>query len=181
MMLRAYFDDSGTHGNSEVVVMGGLIGSVEQWERFEHAWAAKLADPLPGYGKPPLRMFHLSTCNAGGSEFADYRDAEQDAVIHDFRQIIIDAGLTSTASAIDRKAWDELITGNYRKVMDEPLSACFVNCIESGRKLFRILPIPSSSRDWYLSGRPFSTYHASQIHLAAAARTVHCQTPPQCA
>jgi hypothetical protein len=131
MMLRAYFDDSGSHGNSEVVVMGGLIGSVEQWERFEHAWAAKLADPLPGYGKPPLRMFHLSPCNSGVGEFADYTDGEQDAVIHDFRQIIIDAGLTSTASAIDRKAWDELITGNYRKVMGESLSACLMNCIDN--------------------------------------------------
>jgi hypothetical protein len=90
MMLRAYFDDAGTHQNSNVVVIGGLIGTEAQWERFERAWAAKLADPLPDAGKPPLRMFHLSGC-AGrwpGSEFADYSDAEQDAVSHDFRQII---------------------------------------------------------------------------------------------
>jgi hypothetical protein len=103
MMLRAYFDDSGTHSSSGVV-MGGLIGTVEQWDRFERAWAAKLADPLPGCGKPPLKTFHLSAC-AGRwprSGFEDYTDAEQDAVIHDFRQIILDCMLTSTASAIDR-------------------------------------------------------------------------------
>jgi hypothetical protein len=74
MMIRGYFDDSGTHGNSSVVVLGGLIGNVEQWERFEIAWAARLADPLPGYNKPPLPMFHLSACNARapGSGFEDY-------------------------------------------------------------------------------------------------------------
>src|SRR5947209_3862900 len=96
MLLRAYFDDSGTHGNSEVVVMGGLIGTVEQWDRFEAAWAAKLACPLEG--KPPLKKgFHLSACNARDGEFSHYSDAEQDALIHAFRQIIIDCMLTSTA------------------------------------------------------------------------------------
>jgi hypothetical protein len=35
VILRAYFDDAGTHDDSDVTVMGGLIGSVDQWERFE--------------------------------------------------------------------------------------------------------------------------------------------------
>ena len=35
VMLRAYFDDSGTHGGSPVTGMGGLIGTVAQWEKFE--------------------------------------------------------------------------------------------------------------------------------------------------
>jgi len=131
MMLCAYFDDSGTHADSDVVVMGGLIGTVEQWDRFERAWAARLADPLPGCGKPPLKMFHLSACSnrrpKGG--FEDYSDAEQDAVIHDFRQIILDCMLTSTATAIDRRAWDELIVGPYRDVLGSAITQCFADCI----------------------------------------------------
>jgi hypothetical protein len=111
LILRAYFDDSGTHSGSDVAVMGGLIGTSEQWERFELAWAEKLANPLPESGKPPLRMFHLGACNARADEFAGYRDAEQDAVIHDFRQIIINARLTSLAMAMDKQAWDELVVG----------------------------------------------------------------------
>jgi hypothetical protein len=46
-MLLAYFDDSGTHGNSEIVVMAGFVGTEEQWKIFEKAWSKKLSEPLP--------------------------------------------------------------------------------------------------------------------------------------
>jgi hypothetical protein len=125
--IGAYFDDAGTHADSEFVVVGGLLGTLEQWEAFEHQWAAKLRAPLPG--KPPLRMFHLSHCNAGEGEFATYTPAEQDAVTHDFRRIIIDAKLTSTSSAVDRRAWDELVVGPYRALLGSALGACAGNCV----------------------------------------------------
>src|SRR5215472_6623878 len=102
VILRAYLDDAGTHARSDVTVMGGLIGTVEQWEKFEAAWIARLADPLPGYGKPPLRMFHLNHCvrHWPKSEFEHYSDTESAALRHDFRQIIIDAKLTGVAAAV---------------------------------------------------------------------------------
>jgi hypothetical protein len=53
-MLRAYFDDSGTHASSEVILIGGLIGTIAQWDQFEAAWAAKLAQPLAD--KPRLAL-----------------------------------------------------------------------------------------------------------------------------
>lgn len=125
--LKGFFDDSGTHDDSDVVVIGGLIGTVGQWEQFETAWAAKLAAPLPG--KPALKMFHLSHCAAGDGEFKSYSGPERDAVTHDFRKIIIDAKLTSIASAIDRKAWDELVVGPYRQVLGDAVDICAENCI----------------------------------------------------
>jgi hypothetical protein len=128
VLLRAYFDDSGTHAGSDVVVLAGLIGTEAQWDLFKRRWAEKLACPLPG--KSALKGFHLSACNARDGEFKGYSDAEQDAVIHDFRQIIIDSKLTSIATAIDKRAWDKLIVGPIRNVLGEPLVVCFVNCID---------------------------------------------------
>jgi hypothetical protein len=130
LFVRGYFDDAGTHADSEVVVIGGLFGVRQQWEKFEEEWQVRLNDPLPGYGKPPLKKFHLSHCNARVEEFADYSDAEQNAVIHDFRQIIIDAQLASVATAIDRRAWDELVVGPYRRILGEPLGSCMIQCVD---------------------------------------------------
>jgi hypothetical protein len=127
-MMHAYFDDSGTHSNSRVVVVGGLCGTDDQWQDFNEKWLAKLAEPLPG--KPRLRMFHLSHCNAGKGEFINYTEAEQDAVTHDFRQIVIGAGLQSTAWGIDRLAWDDLVTGIHRDRLGEPLPYCAEQCLE---------------------------------------------------
>ncbi|MGH7193684.1 MAG: hypothetical protein ACREJM_09145 [Candidatus Saccharimonadales bacterium] len=128
VMLRAYFDDSGTHQNSDVILIGGLIGTREQWDKFEAAWAAKLAEPLPS--KPRLRRFHLSECNACDGDFAAYSRAESDAVIHDFRQIIIDAKLIGTALAIDRRAWNEFIVGDsLLRNFGDPVAACVERCL----------------------------------------------------
>jgi hypothetical protein len=102
LMLRAYFDDSGSHPDSEVVVVGGLIGNPAQWDEFERKWAALLAAPLPG--KPPLKRFHLSACNAQDKEFSGYNETECDAITHDFRQILIETRVISTASSIDKKS-----------------------------------------------------------------------------
>jgi hypothetical protein len=86
-MWSGYFDDSGTHAASRVVVMAGVLGNERQWKRFESAWGAKLKKPLDG--KPSLKSFHLTDCRAGQGAFADYSLAERDAVTHDFRSIMI--------------------------------------------------------------------------------------------
>jgi hypothetical protein len=127
-LIRAYFDDSGTHYDSEVVVMGGLIGTLSQWRGFEADWATKLASPAPR--KPALKMFHLSHCSSKDGEFRSYSQAECDLVTHDFRRIIEKAELISTASAIDRGAWDELVVGRLRDVLGPALVPCFINCID---------------------------------------------------
>lgn len=127
-LLRAYFDDSGTHKGSPVVVFGGLIGTDIQWESFDEAWRAKLAEPLPG--KPRLSKFHLSSCMAADGEFRDYKPVEREAVAGAFRDIILDYGLASTASAVDRAAWDELVSGNLRRVLGSALQPCFLKCID---------------------------------------------------
>ena len=87
-MLVGYFDDSRTHNDPKIIVWAGFVGAEDQWAGLTTVWIAKLAAPLPG--KPPLRSFHMSKCEARDGEFADYNVAEKDAVIHDFRQLIID-------------------------------------------------------------------------------------------
>jgi hypothetical protein len=127
-LFRAYFDDSGTHKGSAFVVLGGLVGLDEQWEPLCDKWAAKLAAPLPD--KPRLSKFHLSACMAGSDAFRDYRPVEREALAGEFRDLIIEAGLGATASAIDRVAWDELVVGRIRHLLGPALQPCFLKCID---------------------------------------------------
>lgn len=75
MTIGGFFDDSGTHDSSTLVVLGGLLGTEEQWDAFEPAWSALLNKPLPE--RPPLKEFHLTECSAGRGEFSNYREADK--------------------------------------------------------------------------------------------------------
>jgi hypothetical protein len=127
-VLGAFFDDSGTHASSLAVVIGGLLGTDEQWDAFATAWTAQLARPLPG--KPPLNQFHLSLCRAKRGEFQDYNQAERDHITYLFRRIIIDLGFVTLAVAVNRSAWNELVVGDVEDELGPPEGLCFFKCIE---------------------------------------------------
>jgi hypothetical protein len=126
-MLLAYFDDSGTHSNSEIVVMAGFAGTEEQWKKFEEAWGDKLSKPLPD--KPPLKRFHMVRCMQRDQEFSNYSEADCDAVIHDFRQIILDAKLIGHVTAVDRVAWDQIMVGPLRMLFGDAEWFCVNSCM----------------------------------------------------
>jgi len=128
LMLAAYFDDSGTHGEAPIVTVGGLIGSVPDWQAFEIKWREKLRKPLPG--KPELSQFHLSDCVYGYGEFEEYSDAERDSVRFDFREIIRESNLYGLSATILRPDWDELVTGELRAALGTAERQCMVNCFD---------------------------------------------------
>jgi hypothetical protein len=135
VMLKAYFDDAGTHEGSPVVVLGGPIGTIPDWEYFAESWKARLANPLPEASKPPLTQFHLSPCLNGQGEFAYYKPVEREAVARNFRDIIHRSKLASTASAVDRSAWDELVIGSTRDLLGDAIQPCFIHCLDRATDL----------------------------------------------
>jgi Protein of unknown function (DUF3800) len=111
-MLTAYFDDSGTHRDSEVVLWYGLFGNNFQWDHFDKLWAAKLKQPSPG--KPPLRRFHMAECQAADGEFLGWSRTATDFLVHELGEIILKCGLWVDGVVIPRKEWNDLITGDLR-------------------------------------------------------------------
>lgn len=56
-MFWGYFDESGTHDNSEVFAIAGYIGGEAQWGDFEHSWTQVLR--LEG-----VQTFHMAPLSA---------------------------------------------------------------------------------------------------------------------
>jgi hypothetical protein len=127
-VLAAFFDDSGTHADSKFLVLGGLLGTFEQWEVFDKAWSTLLANPFPG--KAPIKNFHLSHCQARRGEFKDYTVVETEDLTYRFRQIILDTGLVTFAVCVNLDDWRELVAGDLADLLGGPEGLCFVKCIE---------------------------------------------------
>jgi hypothetical protein len=115
--------------------MGGLIGTVEQWENLEGRWAMQLANPLPEVGKPKLQKFHMADCEASQGEFRGYRPPERMLVAQHFRRHIAECGLAHTSSSVDVAAWDQLIIGTIKELLGPAIEVCFVNCLDRARQI----------------------------------------------
>jgi hypothetical protein len=108
-MLQWFFDDSGTHDGSDVVVWGGVVGNMRQIQFLEWRWNDLLSRP-PNQ-KPPLKKFSSADCRACKQEFLSYSYAESLYLHRCFRSIIIDSGVAAVAFATDVRAWNSFMGG----------------------------------------------------------------------
>lgn len=107
LMLKLYLDDSGTHDGSEVVGVGGLIGTEAQWEKFHEGWQAALNEPCEG--REPVKSWSTHDCRWGYGEFETFKEAERDRAFYRFRAAITASGVFSASNMIDGAAWNEIM------------------------------------------------------------------------
>jgi hypothetical protein len=88
-----------------------------------------LEHPFPD--RPSLKQFHLSSCRARADEFRDYSLGEIDRITYLFRRVILDTGLITLAAAVNRVAWNELVTPDIAPQLPSPEEVCFSKCVES--------------------------------------------------
>ena len=70
VILTAFLDEAGTHAGSPITVMAGVLGTANQWRRFE----AELTKLKSRYG---FEVFHTKQFKARSGEFRDW-SAEKD-------------------------------------------------------------------------------------------------------
>ncbi len=126
-MLRAYFDDSGTHDRSKVVLLAGVFGTEWELTSLQRLWQKHLDQPLCG-SKPPLKRFHMSDCHDSRGEFEGWTRTETDYFCHQLQTAIIDSGVAAYGMACARKDWDDLVTGDMRAILGDPEGFCVRNC-----------------------------------------------------
>jgi hypothetical protein len=120
-LLSAYFDESGTHGNSDIIMIAGLLGSADQWAAFETAWSERLANV-------EILSFHASACDAADAEFANLAEPFRSALFNGLSQVICDSKLVGVNGTVWRAAWEA-----YKKRdpvhYPEPYYFCFDFCL----------------------------------------------------
>ena len=76
MMFRAFFDESGTDPKkNKALVLGGFLGSVEEWERASDAWDACL------HATPSIEYFKDSERKSLDGQFVKFNRATADAKV----------------------------------------------------------------------------------------------------
>lgn len=126
-MISAYFDDSGTHGSSDIVIVAGILGSEGRLRGLESHWKRQLANPLDGM-KPALKRFHMTECHNSTGEYAGWSRTETDYLCQLLRAEIIDSGVSAYGVATSRKDWEELVTGPMKDIMGTAEGFCIRNC-----------------------------------------------------
>jgi hypothetical protein len=132
-MLRAYFDDSGTHRSSNIVLVAGILGTEWQIKSLDRLWQMHVNRPLDG-GKPPLRRYHATDCFNSTSEFSGWSRTETDYFSHELRTAIISA----YGVGVQRHDWDEIVSGELRGFLGDAegyaITQCYVKTLEWARE-----------------------------------------------
>src|SRR4029077_3372357 len=91
-----------------------------------------LAAPFCGM-KDRIDRFHATDCYQSLGEFTGWTRTETDYFTYQLRTVIIESGVAAYGIACARKDYDELITGDIRKILGDPeglcINQCFVRCL----------------------------------------------------
>lgn len=108
-LMSVYFDDSGTHQQSEIAIAACLISDVARWSDFELEWKAILEQRgILEHG------FHMAEFVAKQPPF-DWSDEIRDDTIQRLIAILIKFSLAARASSVVKKDYDSLIVGRLRE------------------------------------------------------------------
>ena len=114
-MLKAYFDDSGTHNGSAVIAVGGFVAKAEEWDVFEREWSEMLEVEEIGW-------FHMTDCEGQYGEFSGWSKEQCVALIKKVVGILKKHPLHGFAAGM-------LVQDKKSTLPIQALDMCFMQCI----------------------------------------------------
>src|SRR6185437_2444135 len=103
--MLAFFDASGTMGDSPAFVMAGYIGRVEDWERFTVEWQAALDQPKA------IQYLRMSEAWARRGEFQGWAREDRDLRLKLLAPIINRYAIASILSVVPTQSWRKYFVG----------------------------------------------------------------------
>jgi hypothetical protein len=115
--LIAYLDESGTHGGSEIMVMGGFLARLDQWTTFEGKFAALKK-------KHGFRVLHMVDLKNRKEDFKGWSDDQIEALLIDLSNITSFHLADAIAVTLDNASFKEFYKLQSTN-LDSPYGLCF--------------------------------------------------------
>jgi len=130
VVLKAYFDDSGTHQQSEITSVAGFIGDIDAWSVFDGQWKPLLVAP----DGTKLSEFKMYDCVHGEKEFSApcWNFADRLALTGKLVDVIAETNIMAIGSSVVRKHFDPLLAHEwFRHKAPHAYYLCFQYCIQA--------------------------------------------------
>jgi hypothetical protein len=126
--LRAYFDESGLHGDATVTGVAGFVANLEAWTELEDRWAELLSRVRNETGKN-ITEFHAAMCDAGNDEWFGIDRSIRDAYAIGFTNLIAKKDVFhSLGISVSVKEWNALVTTEFKTRFISPYHLCAEQC-----------------------------------------------------
>jgi hypothetical protein len=153
-MFSAYFDDSGTDGNSDIAIAACYVSTKRGWDEFVEAWDRARWEE----GFEAFHMAHfVAKRDQGHNPFCDWDNAKKDHVYARLARIINENKRIGISVAIPKQLWDqssEWIKQRYgREHYTFAVRMCMMHIREWRERSMISLPIRYVF-DWEMNNTP---------------------------
>lgn len=125
MLYTAYFDEADTHGPLPTIIMGGCLGTAQQWQMFSRRLRALQR-------RDGFKVFHVNQFKTKSGEFAGWPDSKCIRLVEDITVLVRDhltEGLTVHLER-DRYLTEYRAAPIPRKMsLDSQYGVCFRACM----------------------------------------------------
>jgi len=124
MTYTAYFDESGTHDDSQFVVVSGYVSSVQKWVEFSAQWMAALRE----WG---LEFFHMTDFAVKAPPYDTWEEPERRERLARLLAIIKSHTCWSDATILPRRIFDEVFSARAKRICGGAYGLCAAACLLS--------------------------------------------------
>ncbi|MCA1704655.1 MAG: DUF3800 domain-containing protein, partial [Actinobacteria bacterium] len=104
LVLKAFFDDSGSHDDADYFVVAGYVAPVEEWVQFEGEWQEALAEPRA------ITYFKSWEAHRRSKEFNGFSYAEAEEKVRRLADIIVAHVSYEVSVAIPRREYERFVS-----------------------------------------------------------------------
>ena len=122
-MISSYFDESGTHDGSLVIVVAGLVSTPIRWEKLAKEWQRVLE-------RAGLDDFHTADCCTGYGVFQGWEPERRKQLLISLVQIV--------KRHVMYRTWTAIVMADYNALMEKndlDYAICAFGCASRLRTL----------------------------------------------